>query len=156
MKILISLLILLYSNSAIAYMIDYKAKEMNKTVDLSMAFEKAALATGIDVKLLRAVCFVESSHNPNVVVLMDHNAPSYGICQLQMRTAKEMGFKGSSKDLMYAPLNIYFAAKYLARWLTKTQGHKAKAVISYNRGHLTKLTFGTYAAKVFLAMNEGR
>lgn len=152
---ILPMIMLLSTNAIAGPLIDDKAKVMNKHVNLSIAFLEAANATGVDVKLLRAVCFVESSHNPNVVVLMDYNAPSYGICQVQFRTAKELGFKGSVKDLMYAPLNIYFAAKYLATMLKKTKGDRNKAIMAYNHGHIGP-AFGPYAAKVLIAISEGR
>ena len=132
------------------------AIDMNKNIDTSTAIKEAARSVGIDYKLLRAVCFIESSLNPNAFVALDSNAPSYGLCQLQYRTAKELGFKGYAKDLMYAPINAYFAAKNINKWQKKYNGDWRRAVTSYNKGHYVKSGASRYAIKVSFAMKEGR
>lgn len=157
MKNVLLLIIFLYSGNVVAgASVDAGAVRINQGVNIDQAFLNGAKAVGIDVALLRALCFIESSHKPNVVVIMDRTAPSYGICQLQYNTAKGLGFKGSTKQLMYAPINILYAAKNLAKWFKKSRGSKYRALTSYNRGHLSSLGFGTYAAKVMIAVAERR
>ena len=71
-----------------------------------------------------------------------------GICQIQHRAAKQVGFKGTEKDLMDPKVNIEAAAKYLV-YKKKRYGNWHQALVSYNRGHSTgKTKTNSYFRKV--------
>jgi soluble lytic murein transglycosylase-like protein len=134
-------------------------------VDLGSLFTQAAASTGIDVKLLRAVCWVESNHRIKVRRIYDQDnanrkgAPSYGICQLQLATAKDHGYMGSAKDLLKPHNNILMAAKYLKWLLSKAKGDWKLAATGYNRGWKgakKARRYNSYVIRVLFAMKEGR
>ena len=118
---------------------------------MSTAILLAALVVGIDPNLLSAVCFVESGHKEEAYVAMDGKTPSYGLCQIKKGTARDMGFRGSSAQLMQAETNAFYAAKYL-KYHYKRNGNWEKAVISYNAGR--PIQKQTYLNKVKKVMGE--
>ena len=99
--------------------------------------------------LLSSLCFVESRHKISAVHHDDGGADSLGICQIKLTTAKERGFRGTSKQLMRPEMNIKYAAKYLKHQLDRYDGSIEKAVIAYNRGNAKNLTTSKYQRKVF-------
>jgi len=130
--------------------------------DLDHAFIEAAEANKIDVKWLRAMCWVESSHKIKAKVIFDQKnlnkkgATSYGVCQIQYNTAKFVGFKGDAKQLMNTHTNVYYAAKVLKYWLNKAKGNYRLAVSAYNRGHYRRTMRIAYVCKVLIALQENR
>lgn len=79
-----------------------------------------------------------------------------GECQLKLSTAKQMGFKGTERDLLLDPsLNIHFAAKYLRSRLDRYSGDLRKAVSAYNAGRY-KTNNLPYVKKVLKAWEEQR
>lgn len=99
--------------------------------------------------LLSSVCFIESSHNPNKIHRHDGHGNSIGLCQIKYNTAKQLGFRGTEKDLLDPTTNAYYAAKYLKHQLTRYNGSIEKAVIAYNQGHAGVLTTTKYQRKVY-------
>lgn len=99
--------------------------------------------------LLSSLCYVESKHDIAAVHVDDGATNSLGICQIKLETARELGFKGSEKQLMDPKTNIYYAGAYLAYQMNRYQGDMTKAVISYNLGHAKHLTNTSYQVKVF-------
>lgn len=99
--------------------------------------------------LLASLCFVESRHNVSVIHYNDGDANSYGVCQIKLATARELGFRGTPEQLMQPNYNIKYAAKFLHRQILRYHGNVSKAVIAYNRGHAGDLTTTTYQMKVF-------
>jgi soluble lytic murein transglycosylase-like protein len=99
-------------------------------------FKFAAMKANVDTQLLRAICFVESGFKARAVHHNDgtDGNTSYGICQLKLRTAKDMGFTGKVAQLRQASTNIQYAAEYLAFQLERYDNNVAKALIAYNRG----------------------
>lgn len=93
----------------------------------------AQAKTGLDARLLVAVCMVESSGNPKAIAVMDGKSDSYGLCQIKLRTAKYVGFKGSAQELMSADINALYAARYISYHL-KRQKNVNKAISAYNAG----------------------
>lgn len=127
--------------------------------DLDHAFMEAAQANQIDLKLLRALCWTESNHRIPKLRAIDGKAimPSYGICQIQMQTAQQMGYRGSAKTLRTNNhMNTYYAAKYLKKWLVKAKGNWQYAVSAYNRGHYKKSRRVWYVARIAIAIYENR
>lgn len=99
--------------------------------------------------LLRSLCYVESHHDITAVHHDDGNGDSLGVCQIKIKTAKLMGFKGTEKELMNPETNIYYAGKYLSHQVNRYQGSVKKAVIAYNIGSARDLTSSRYQRKVY-------
>lgn len=111
--------------------------------------------------MLSAVCFVESTHRPYVLVRKDGRTPSHGLCQVKEETARFLGFKGDTRQLMDPKVNAYYAAKYLRYQLNRYHGDIRKAVAAYNSGTYRENLSGQavnqrYIIKVYVAWAEGR
>lgn len=107
---------------------------------------------GLPDGLLPAVCFVESSYRPHVIS-KDDGGPhsSIGLCQVQLRTAKSLGYPGDAKGLLDPITNAAYASAYLYQQYLR-YGNWDKAVIAYNRGNAKGLTDSAYLRKVKRAM----
>lgn len=80
---------------------------------------------------------------------------------MQLPTARTLGFKGTSKQLMVPRVNVYYAGKYLHRQLRRYSGSIPKAVASYNTGTYYSDKKGLpvnqkYVLNVLRAWTEGR
>lgn len=112
--------------------------------------------------MLRAMCWVESSHKAKARVIFDQadlnkvGATSYGVCQIQYNTAKHFGYRGTAKQLMNVHTNTYYAGKALAYWLVKSKGNYRLAVSAYNRGHYKRTMRIGYVCKFLIAVLENR
>ena len=113
----------------------------------------AGVLAGVNPNLLSAVCFVESGHKPSAYVAMDGQSPSYGLCQIKLATARQVGFEGSTRDLMHPATNALYAAKYL-RWQYERYGSWDKAVSAYNAGRAIKGNAG-YVGRVDKQLKRG-
>jgi soluble lytic murein transglycosylase-like protein len=98
--------------------------------------------------LIDSVCYVESKNNPSAIHKHDGDGNSIGLCQIKLKTAKQLGFKGTEKDLFKPEVNAYYAAKYLKHQINRYNSIE-KGVIAYNQGHAGVLTSSKYQAKVF-------
>lgn len=113
------------------------------------AIQQAEVTFDIPENLLYSICYIESNHNPHVVTPADGGQhTSVGLCQIQDRTAKEMGFTGASKDLLHVGENSMYAAKYL-RFQLDRYGNIPDAVASYNRGSVLKVR-GKYSNQEYV------
>lgn len=101
--------------------------------------------------LLESICFVESRYNINAVHKDDGGTDSLGLCQIKLRTAKWLGFKGTERELMEPQANAYYAAKYLKYNLKRYHGNMIQAVIAYNAGNANGKVFTSYSRKVMRA-----
>ncbi len=115
---------------------------------LAILFLTASTQFSLPPNLLSSLCYVESRHNISVVHEHDGGDSSIGICQIKLKTAKYLGFKGTEKQLLDPKTNIYYAAKYLAYQRTRYHGDIKKAIIAYNKGHAGHLTKTPYSDKV--------
>lgn len=115
------------------------------SIALYNIFLSAAIKHGISLYLLMAVCSVESGLDVKAVNLNDGigSRASYGICQVQYRTARHLGMKESHHceeknvkkcKLMKPEINIDYAARYLVRQLVRYRFDEAKALSAYNAG----------------------
>lgn len=107
--------------------------------------------------LLSSVCFIETKHQIHKIHRHDGDSDSIGICQIKLKTAKWLGFKGTEQDLLNPKINILYAGKYLDYQLRRYH-NVSKAVIAYNQGHVGNIDTTSYQIKVFkqwrLAFNE--
>lgn len=124
------------------------------TNTLLTLFTIVSLQYHIPPGLLESLCYVESKHQITAVHKDDGvGGDSLGVCQIKLKTAKEMGFKGNQKQLMLPANNVKYAAKYLSKQL-KRYGKINKAVIAYNRGNAKNLTTTKYQRKVYKVWRE--
>jgi soluble lytic murein transglycosylase-like protein len=91
----------------------------------------------IDTALLFAFIDVESSFNAHAF-LNDKNGGSYGLLQMDLATAKDRGYAGTSGGLYDPFVNVKFGAAQLD-WLTaqlRQRGHYSIEALaaSYNEG----------------------
>lgn len=116
---------------------------------ISVLFITMSTQHGLPPKLLSSLCWVESNHRVHVINYGDGSDDSLGICQIQYKTAKWLGFKGTKKELMLPENNIKYAAKYLQKQINRYNGSIEKAVIAYNFGSAKSFTTSKYQRKVF-------
>lgn len=126
--------------------------------DVYMALSDAAKANDVPVRLLTAICKVESNLKPHAVNNLEpKGGPARGICQVQVGTAEMFGFKATAtvynehftkrgkrivtirtidrtSDLYNPYLNAFYAAKYLRKQLERYNGDWVLAVSAYNAG----------------------
>lgn len=111
--------------------------------------------------LNRAVCQVESGLNANAIHRDDGGANSVGICQIQLPTARFLGFKGSETKLYEVDVNLRLSSAYLHYQLLRYRGDVGKAISAYNMGHFKLNSKGvvankSYVDKVMKAWKEHR
>lgn len=118
------------------------------TLVLSILFAQASGQFHLPPNLLSSMCYIESKHNTQAFHKNDGDGNSIGVCQIKLKTAKYLGFKGTEKQLMNPETNIHYAAKYLAKHLNKYH-NTTKAIIAYNVGHASRNIASTsYSTKV--------
>ena len=103
--------------------------------------------------LLESICYVESNHRTNVVHYNDGYGHSYGLCQIKLIAAQQVGFKGTTKQLMNPKTNIYYSGRFL-HYQLKRYHSVNKAVIAYNKGNAKGLTTSQYQVKVYKKWKE--
>lgn len=116
----------------------------------------AAAHFQLDAALMYAICKVESQCKPSAINKNDGTAeqkkfnvksPSHGLFQLKLATARGVGFKGKSYDLLVPGVNAYYAAKLLHILYSKYGPNTPKVLSAYNAGHYTKAN-KDYVSKV--------
>ena len=128
---------------------------------LMLIFAVASQTFNLPPGLLSALCYTESKHNVSAIHLDDGGADSVGVCQLQLRSARGIGFRGSEEDLFDPTLNVHYAAKYLRSQLDRYHGDIRKAVAAYNAGSWRENERGLtknrkYVSAVFKAWSEDK
>lgn len=103
-------------------------------LELALLFASATQTFNLPPKLLDSLCFVESSHRVFIVHKDDGKQNSMGICQVQLPTARMLGYKGTERGLLDPATNIHYAAKYLRKQLDRYGQNLDKAIASYNAG----------------------
>ena len=142
MKRTLGLLGLLFISTAVA-----AEAPVRTTVEHTL--EHAAAHAKVPYRILAAVCWVESHHNPKAINKNDKGSPSYGICQVKEATARSLGFHGPTRNLYNTYTNARYAALYLHKQYLRYGKNWAKAISAYNRGHYSKsLTNSEYVHKV--------
>lgn len=102
---------------------------MNYVKIILLAAKKAQISGAI----LLAICTNETGLR-NIVAKHDGHSASYGICQVKVETAKFLGFKGSSKNLMNPSINAKYAALYLKHQYKRYDKNLCKAIAAFNAG----------------------
>jgi len=92
--------------------------------------------TPVSGRLIHAICMVESQGNTLAYSPRDAGSPSYGVCQIKMKTAIWLGFKGDEFELMKPDVNAMYAAKYLQYHMHRYRTLD-EAISAYNAGHAT-------------------
>lgn len=99
-------------------------------------FEDAAGKLNLDINLIKAVCFRESSGNEKAYryeAVVDD--ASIGLMQILLSTARGEGFSGTQDELFDPKTNIYYGSKYLKFWYEKSNGDLALTASCYNGGY---------------------
>lgn len=91
--------------------------------------EYAALS-GIPVGLAHAVITIESRYNPSA-----RNGPHYGLMQVNVATARSMGFSGEPAELLDPATNLRFGMAYLAGAYRLAGGDTCGTIMRYQGGH---------------------
>jgi len=103
---------------------------MTGTIDdagaLTPVFNDAAIAQGVDARLLAAVAHRESRFNPNAVSPVG----ACGVMQLMPATAKYLGVS----NIFDARENVFAGAKYLRTLLDTFNGDLDLTLAAYNAG----------------------
>lgn len=115
---------------------------------IMLAFLSTTSTFNLPHGLLPALCYVESSHRVNAVHHDDGGSDSLGLCQIKLKTARYMGFKGTRTQLMDPVINTYYAGRYLNAQLHRYNGNIEKALTAYNRGNAKGLARSRYSNKV--------
>jgi soluble lytic murein transglycosylase-like protein len=118
-----------------------------------LLFITASHENHIPTGLLESLCYVESKYKTNAYHAHDGAGNSVGICQIKLKTAQHMGFKGTEKELMIPANNVKYAAKFLHYQISRYKS-VTKGVIAYNRGNAKGLYTTAYSQKVFAKLNE--
>ncbi len=130
-------------------------------MDTALLFIALSQTFALPPGLLSAVCYVESHHNPKAVHKDDGGQDSLGLCQIQPGTARILGFKGKSKELLDPNVNMFWAGLYLKHQLLRYDNDPRKAVAAYNSGtyqvnEKSQVKNRIYVHKVMTAWEEGR
>jgi soluble lytic murein transglycosylase-like protein len=104
-----------------------------------------------------AIAKVESNCNPDA--LGDDNR-SLGLFQVQMGTARLLGFKGTRKELLNPKINYAYARIYMEHLKKKYKGNLCRVLYVYNSGDYAALKYKTfcdkiYPRKIFKAIKDG-
>lgn len=106
----------------------------------------AAIKHNVSISLLMGICFIESGLDVRAINIRDGKGGrnSYGICQIQYRTARQMGMArdrhceiGASNEcglVKYPALNVEYAAIYLSYQFNRYKNRRDRAVSAYNAG----------------------
>lgn len=106
-------------------------------------------------ELLQSVCYTESHFDIKAIHKDDGKGDSLGVCQVKLATAKWLGFKGNSRQLMIPRVNAYYSAKYL-RYQLDRYGDVKQALVAYNMGSTKGLTRSRYSDKVMKEWRKQR
>jgi soluble lytic murein transglycosylase-like protein len=122
---------------------------------ITLLFILTSIKYSLPPGLLKSLCYIESKHDPSVININDGGSDSIGICQVKLKTAKWLGFKGNEKDLLKPENNIEYAGKYL-KYQIERYDSLSKGVIAYNRGNSKGLTNSIYLDKVINQWKEDK
>lgn len=100
------------------------------TPQMRALIKKWAAIHQIPESLLHRQIQHESGYNPAA-----RNGPYYGLLQIQVQTARTMGYKGTPEGLLDAETNLKYAGKYLrGAWLVSGR-NQDRAMKWYAKGY---------------------
>ena len=104
-------------------------------MDIVTTILSAAKAAKVSGVLLLAICNHESGGFKYNYTAYDKGSPSYGVCQLKEASARQVGFKGKTEELMSSKTNIKYSALYL-KYEQNRYGENDWCILvaSYNSG----------------------
>ncbi|MGR3635419.1 MAG: transglycosylase SLT domain-containing protein [Shimia sp.] len=102
----------------------------NETPELRALINKYADFYEVPRDLVHRVVIRESTHNPAAT-----NGPNIGLMQIQLPTARGMGYAGNRAGLLDAETNLTYAVKYLRGALLVAEGNHDRAVFLYAKGY---------------------
>jgi soluble lytic murein transglycosylase-like protein len=101
-----------------------------RTPQMDRLVAKYARIYDMPESLLHRVIAAESGYNPRA-----HHRSYYGLMQIDPRTARTMGFRGSAEDLLDAETNLKYGGKYLrGAWLVGRR-NQDRAIKWYRSGY---------------------
>lgn len=109
--------------------------------------------------ILLAICHVESSGNHKAVNIFDGGSASYGLCQIKLNTARNLGFRGHITQLWFnKEVNKKYALKYL-EWQATRYPTVEQIIAAYNSGSVKRKKNGKfvnheYVNKVFQQLKK--
>ncbi len=89
-----------------------------------------ATLSGVPAELAHAIVTIESRYNPNA-----RNGPHYGLMQINVATARSMGFAGEASQLLDPATNLRFGMAYLAGAYRLAAGDTCGTIMRYQGGH---------------------
>ncbi|MEP2530681.1 lytic transglycosylase domain-containing protein [Shimia sp.] len=102
----------------------------NETPELRRLINKYADHYDVPRDLVQRVIIRESTHRPSA-----RNGPNLGLMQIQLPTARGMGYNGNAAGLLDAETNLKYAVKYLRGAYLVADGNYDKSVQWYARGY---------------------
>lgn len=93
-----------------------------------------ARTAGVPVDLAHAIVRVESNFNPSA----RGRAGEVGLMQIKPRTARGIGFSGSTRALYNPDTNLRYGMRYLATAYKLAGGSVCGTVLRYNAGHYAR------------------
>ncbi len=102
----------------------------NETPELRRLINKWADFYDVPRPLVHRLAIRESTHRPEA-----RNGPYFGLLQILPATARTMGFRGNSRDLLNPDVNLQYGVKYLrGAWMLADGSHDT-AIQWYARGY---------------------
>ncbi len=102
--------------------------------EITRALEISAVVNSVPLRLLKAICFVESRLNPKAINKYDGGSSSYGLCQIKLATSRCVGYRGNVRGLLNPYINASLAGRYLHYQMDRYHGDWVKAISAYNSG----------------------
>ncbi|WP_051335323.1 lytic transglycosylase domain-containing protein [Methylocapsa acidiphila] len=113
---------------ALVYSVSVSAAERPKTYDELIA--RQAEIHGVPESFVHRIVKRESRYNPRVV-----HQHCFGLMQIKIATAREMGYKGEAKGLLDPKINLTYAVPYLANAYRLADGDEDRAVTLFSAGY---------------------
>jgi len=89
-----------------------------------------ASANGVPPEVADAVAVVETGYRPDAI----GSSGEIGIMQILPSTAAQLGFRGTTTELLEPSINIHLAVQYLARAWAASGGDICRALMKYRAG----------------------
>jgi len=106
---------------------------------------REAFFQGVPAGLIRAIITVESGWNPYAVRQEPRiGDASYGLMQILGGTARDLGFSGTSSDLLNPSINVHWGVKYLKSRIERYPSDIDAAIAAYNSGTARKGVDGAF------------